>query len=129
APMDMVKVELVEDTGDEWGRNLLWNSNFSNGLRHWDSYSSGTLTSKVIDDDFFGKVIEINKDNVVGWIANTSIQNNAKLSVGDEITISFWLNTDVSGNVRATIRTTGGETTYVTNQESVPLKNGWNKYV
>jgi hypothetical protein len=26
APMDMVKVELVEDTGDEWGRNLLPNS-------------------------------------------------------------------------------------------------------
>ena len=26
APMDMVKVELVEDTGDEWGRNLLLDS-------------------------------------------------------------------------------------------------------
>jgi len=31
APMDMVKVELVEDTGDEWGRNLVIKTGSLNG--------------------------------------------------------------------------------------------------
>src|SRR5690606_20058444 len=46
-PMDMVKVELVEDTGDEWGRNLLQNtsgertSTFSGWQQYFSSIKVG----------------------------------------------------------------------------------------
>lgn len=48
APMDMVKVELVEDTGDEWGRNLLRNSNFQTGdLTGWLNW--GTCQREIVE--------------------------------------------------------------------------------
>jgi hypothetical protein len=45
APMDMVKVELVEDTGDEWGRNLLKDASKSvsfTGTPTWQDFGNIT---------------------------------------------------------------------------------------
>jgi hypothetical protein len=118
--MDMVKVELVEDTGDEWGRNLLRNSDFSNELRGWDVTSSGIVS--IVDDNDFNKVCKVEASGSIQGIYRS--HTTGALTDGETYTLSAMVKADTEMSIGVAIDGYG-----LSNGMTKTIGTSWEKVV
>jgi len=88
APMDMVKVELVEDTGDEWGRNLVLNSTFNNGFTNWRDVHSPYSVIPAESDKPNSKIAKVSASGLSSNQHISAFSNRFNAKVNDEFTFS-----------------------------------------